>query len=356
MRYADLFCGAGGVACGLARAGWDCVGAFDCDAHALSVYGLNFPGHPTHQVDLADPLPEPLVASLRRELAEGAVWASSPCTDFSTANAAPRDRSSLTATLARHVLDISPAWFLFENVPRARKSAEFAELVRSLEAGGYAVEHRVVSALGAGVPQTRRRLFLIAARGAERAARVALERFEELCSGEAATMRQRFDAAGVACPTPYIYIPSCDERRRKSIFTLDGPSPTVRGLVRPFRATYPFPPRDDTHDRALVFASGLEHIAALQCFPTDFRWCGGKTAMAKCIGNAVPPPMAERLARAVSDHAPRPSSRAAASHESRWPSRASRCDASGSTASDSATPCITLARESRTPRRTRRTT
>lgn len=304
MKYVDLFCGAGGASCGLARAGWQCVGAVDCDAHSLSVYELNFPTHPTHRLDLSQPLPADLVAQWRGALGEdGVVWASSPCTDFSTANAAPRDRSRLTATLARHIADVSPAWVLFENVPRAQKSAEFAEMVQALTYSGYAVAHRVVSTSGAGLPQNRKRLFLVASRGGGDAEGV-LQRFAEHCAAPPPTMRQCFDQAAVACPTPYIYIPSCDERHRKSVFTLDGPSPTVRCYLRPMRSTYPFPPRDDTHDPTQIFAAAPEHISALQGFPRDFLWCGSKTARARCIGNAVPPPMAERLGRAVTTRPP----------------------------------------------------
>ena len=301
MRYVDLFCGAGGASCGLTRAGWENVGAADWDAHALSVYALNFPDHSVHRLDLAQPLPADLVAQWRAALGDdGAVWASSPCTDFSTANLHPSgERSSLTAALAQHVLALAPRWFLFENVPRARNSAEFAALREALGAAGYATTHAVVTATGAGMAQTRKRLFLVASRDGGCADEV-LARFVASCEQhDAGTMRACFADAGVACPAPFVYLPSCNERYRKSVFTLDGPGPTVRGYLRPFRATYPFPPRDDTHDATQVFPATLEHIAALQGFPPHFRWCGSKTARAKCIGNAVPPPLAERLARAV---------------------------------------------------------
>ena len=59
--------------------------------------------------------------------------------------------------------------------------------------------------------------------------------------------RECFRDAGVACPAPFIYLPSCDERRRKSIYALTDAAPTIRGYVRPLRATYPFTPRDATH-------------------------------------------------------------------------------------------------------------
>ena len=310
MKYVELFCGAGGTSCGLVDAGWECVGAADLDRNALATYARNFPTHPVHALDLSQPLDASLASEWRAQLAHGAVVASSPCTDFSTANAAPRERSLLTATLAQHVASLRPAWVLFENVPRARHSAEFATFVDALRADGYAVAHGVVRALDAGLAQTRTRLFLFAARDEERL-RTAWERFhdglvsEGKARGRAMSMGECFAAAGVPCPTRYIYLPSCDEKRRKSIFSLDGPAPTIRCYLRPFRATYPFPPRDDTHDASQVFAATPEHTAALQGFPPDFAWEGSKTARARCIGNAVPPPLARRAASAITS-APEP--------------------------------------------------
>ena len=304
MKYVELFCGAGGTSCGLTEAGWECVGAVDLDATARATYARNFPAHPLHALDLAQPLDADLARRWRAELAQGALVASSPCTDFSTANASPRDRSSLTATLAEHVVALQPAWVVFENVPRARNSAEFSHFLNELIDHGYTVAHGVVSALDAGLAQTRKRLFLFAAKH-EEAVRVAWRTFsdglaaEGVARGRAVTMRECFASAGVACPTPFVYLPSCDEKRRKSIYSLDGPAPTVRGYLRPLRATYPFPPRDDARDPAQIFAATPEHTSALQGFPPDFCWVGSKTARARCIGNAVPPPLARRAASAI---------------------------------------------------------
>jgi DNA (cytosine-5)-methyltransferase 1 len=300
MRYVDLFCGAGGASCGLTRAGWENVGAVDWDERALAVYARNFPTHPVHRLDLSERLPDSLVETWK---GTDVVWASSPCTDFSTANGGDKrrtDRSSLTATLAQHVLDLAPDWVCFENVPRARTQPEFAHLVDTLAAAGYRGASAVVHAVHAGLPQTRKRLFFVATRLALDPEAVLRRFTASLTSSRPRTMRECFVDAGVACPTDFIYLPSCDERRRKSVFTLDGPGPTIRGYLRPFRTTYPFPPRDDTHDPHQVFAATPAHTAALQGFPPTFVWTGiSKTAAARAIGNAVPPPLAHLLARAI---------------------------------------------------------
>tara|TARA_B110000046_G_scaffold88637_4_gene96690 strand:- start:215 stop:1144 length:930 start_codon:yes stop_codon:yes gene_type:complete len=305
MRYVDLFCGAGGTSCGLAQAGWECVGAVDADAHALATYALNFPSHPTVRHDLALPLDAALVAAWRLHAGDDGVLAgSSPCTDFSSANPAPRDRAQLTVAFAEHAVRLRPAWVLFENVPRARHFTEFRMLVEALGAAGYGVHHGIVNALGAGVAQTRRRLILVAARGDQGgdggAARAVWERFAASLTAAPPSMAQCFAASALPCPVPYLYLQSCNEKWRKSIFSVDGPAPTVRCIIRPFRATYTFTPRDDCHDASQIFSATVAHLAALQGFPPTFRWdVGGKTAAARAVGNAVPPPLASRLAEAV---------------------------------------------------------
>jgi DNA (cytosine-5)-methyltransferase 1 len=42
--------------------------------------------------------------------------------------------------------------------------------------------------------------------------------------------------------------------------------------------------------------------ARLQTFPDDFKWCGNKMEIATQIGNAVPPVLAEVIARSVAEH------------------------------------------------------
>lgn len=294
MRYVELFCGAGGTSCGLAQAGWTCVAAVDYSATALETYAANFPTHPTHQLDLSAPLDDALVEAWR---GVDAVVASSPCTDFSTANRAPRDRGRLTAQLAHHVARLRPSWVVFENVPRAASSAEYAELCSSLRADGFHLADAVVHCIRAGLAQNRRRLILLADREGRSAEALRLLQ-QSLCKAPV-TIREALERGGADCPRPFIFLTSCNEKRRKSIYSVDGPAPTIRGQVRPLRATYPFPPRDECTDPANIFAATVEHNAALQGFPASYQWTGGKTARALAIGNAVPPPVATLVGRAV---------------------------------------------------------
>lgn len=298
MRYVEMFCGAGGTSSGMREAGWECIGAADWDEGALATYAANF-DHPCHKMDLSLPLDDKM-CEMWKGVKEGALVASSPCTDFSTANSKRGEEAAgLTETLASHVKKLAPKWFLFENVPRAEKSSQFLSLLSSLREMGYEERHGVVCALGAGVPQKRKRLLMIACREKGKA-EAAWKKFESSLCEDAPSMRSAFLEKGVEFGSDFIYIPSCDEKRRKSVFSIDGHSPTIRNYVRPFRSTYPFPPRDDTKDPNLVFAATVAHTSAIQGFPSSHVWKGSKTKVARWIGNAVPPPLAKKWGEAVS--------------------------------------------------------
>ena len=309
IPYIDLFCGCGGASVGLARAGWHCVGAVDVSERALEIYKANFPRHTTHQLDLSVPLPFDLVTQWRARLREGVVWASSPCTGFSLATRQPRcGTRSLTLAVADHVATLRPRVLLFENVPRARKCDEFVALVDALRSTGYAVAHQIVDIFASlGLAQTRKRLVLVAFRIDDVDTRETAEAELQvrLCkafvpSRAGGTMRACFMKAGVAVSRDFVYFQTPDEKNKRSIYSLDEPAPTIRGCIRPFRATYAFTARDASHKAACIFAAECPHMAALQGFPSEYTWIGSKTAIAKSIGNAVPPPLASALAELVS--------------------------------------------------------
>ena len=86
---------------------------------------------------------------------------------------------------------------------------------------------------------------------------------------------------------------------RRGVFSIDEPSPTIRGVNRPIPPGYAGHPGDSApieHARPLTTAER----AAVQTFPADYEFCGPATAREQMIGNAVPPRLAEYVANAVS--------------------------------------------------------
>lgn len=90
-----------------------------------------------------------------------------PCQDFSTAGRrAGMDGASggLIYWYAGILGTVRPRWFLFENVPgilSANSGLAFAKLLETVEKCGYQVVWRVLDARHFGIPQSRRRLYLI---------------------------------------------------------------------------------------------------------------------------------------------------------------------------------------------------
>lgn len=90
-----------------------------------------------------------------------------PCQGFSIAGkrgGLADIRSGLAMHLVRLVAEIKPRWFLWENVPGAFSTAagrDFGTFIRALDGVGYHLAWRVLDAQFFGVPQRRRRVFLV---------------------------------------------------------------------------------------------------------------------------------------------------------------------------------------------------
>lgn len=96
------------------------------------------------------------------------ICAGVPCQDVSIAGkrAGLRgSRTSLFFDFARLLQDLRPEWFIFENVPgllTSNKGRDFAEVLQVLmEECGYGLSWRVLNSQFFGVPQRRRRLFIV---------------------------------------------------------------------------------------------------------------------------------------------------------------------------------------------------
>jgi DNA (cytosine-5)-methyltransferase 1 len=168
----DLFAGAGGLSLGFEQAGFDVVASVEIDPIHSAVHHHNFPRAKaicTSVVGLSG-------AELRRLAGLGAadidvVCGGAPCQGFSTIGKRALDdpRNSLVHHYCRLVRELQPKYAMFENVRGLTQGAHRAfldELIEALEASGYQVlkPYRVLNAADHGVPQDRKRLFLIAAR------------------------------------------------------------------------------------------------------------------------------------------------------------------------------------------------
>lgn len=110
-----------------------------------------------------------------------------PCQDFSIAGkraGLSGERSRLAKDFVRLLHEIHPKWFVWENVPGAFSTncgRDFGTFIRTLDDSGFGLAWRVLDAACFGVPQRRRRIFLVGYFGDWRPAAAVLFERESLC-------------------------------------------------------------------------------------------------------------------------------------------------------------------------------
>lgn len=158
----DLFCGAGGSSWGAREAGVEIVAAFDIWPLAGKTHDANFP----EAEFIPGRLEESNVKALVKRLGPiDLILASPECTNHSPAkgNKLRCEQSKDTAfQVVRFAEAFDPRWLIVENVVNMRRWSRYAEFKFALEKLGYKLREQVLNSAHFGVPQSRRRLFLIA--------------------------------------------------------------------------------------------------------------------------------------------------------------------------------------------------
>ncbi len=161
----DLFCGAGGSSQGAVQAGAVLVGAIDAWDLATATLKSNHPGATVLTQRLGpDSRPEKTLLKRGVQL----LLASPECTNHSIAKGnAPRSEESRRSAnyIFNYIEDLEPKWVVLENVMQMRDWHGYDPLIGRLQEMGYGVTPQVIDSADFGVPQTRRRLFLLCRRG-----------------------------------------------------------------------------------------------------------------------------------------------------------------------------------------------
>ncbi len=167
----DLFAGAGGMSLGFEQAGFDVRAAVEIDPIHACIHHFNFP--------LCHVLPQS-VRGLNGEYIRrkaniagrvAVVCGGAPCQGFSLIGKRVLEdpRNSLVLDFVRIVSELDADYFVFENVKGLtvgdhRKFLD--ELIQEFESNGYSIRlpWLVLNAVAYGVPQDRKRLFLLGAK------------------------------------------------------------------------------------------------------------------------------------------------------------------------------------------------
>ncbi len=288
MRVIDLFCGCGGMSLGFQNVGFDVVAAFDNWQPAIDIYQKNFQ-HPIYKKDLST---EDIVPELR-ELAPDMIIGGPPCQDFSIAGKREfrGKRANLTLKFGQIVSEVHPQWFVMENVYNIEKSPIFEEVLAIFKSAGYGVTKHVWDASYMGVPQMRRRYFVVGKLGEKDD--FLLEKMLIGLSKERMTVRKYFKDKPIGAD--YIYQHPRTYKRR-AIFSIDEPLSTIRSVNRPIPSNYVIHPADKTSDLSKVHVLTTKERSYIQSFPESFEFVGTTSSIEQAIGNAVPVKMAEYVA------------------------------------------------------------
>ncbi|MDO9315390.1 MAG: DNA cytosine methyltransferase [Burkholderiaceae bacterium] len=165
IEVVDLFCGAGGLSCGLKKAGVRVVAGIDVDATCKYPYEANHPGAKFLLQDVTTLTGADLKA-LWSPTSVRLLAGCAPCQPFSsyanTKVAAENDKWGLLYQFGRLVAETKPDLVTMENVPGLAAQAPFKAFLRILKAAGYNIQYAVLNAADYGAPQQRKRLVLLA--------------------------------------------------------------------------------------------------------------------------------------------------------------------------------------------------
>ena len=156
-----MFSGGGGSSWGASKAGVKIVAAFDCCRLAAKTHKANFPKTKFFRGRLEKRNLKKLKGHLGRI---DLILASPECTSHSPAKGnKPRcEKSKRTAfQVIRFAKTFKPRWIVIENVVSMRQWSRYSEFKKKLEDQGYYIREQILNSMHFGVPQSRRRLFLM---------------------------------------------------------------------------------------------------------------------------------------------------------------------------------------------------
>jgi DNA (cytosine-5)-methyltransferase 1 len=330
LKAIDFFCGAGGVTCGFKQAGIEVLGGIDIDEKCKDTYEKN---------NLAKFLNVDISKLEKKELSrffkikknqDDLIFVGcSPCQYYSKiqTNKTKAEKTRLLLSDFQEFVDYyNPGFIFIENVPGLDKKegSPLSNFKEFLEEKGYVFDDKVVNAKYYGVPQNRSRYILVASRIREKISIPAEDRKNIKTVKHVIGNYKVFPAidAGHKDKTEFIHSSAAltqknIERIRKTPknggdrrawkdtelqldcykkhnghtdfygrMTWDKPSPAITTRFVSFsNGRYGHPEQD----RAISLREG----ATLQSFPLDYNfYSDSQGAIAKMIGNAVPPELA----------------------------------------------------------------
>ena len=316
----SLFSGAGGLDLGFREAGFSIAIAFDSSDAAIRSHARNFPETAGVLADLAKLKADGVAARVANTVAAGeriGVIGGPPCQGFSRANTEstsddPRNElPTLYVDIVRRLqASYLVEFFVFENVLGIRDkkhAARYRDLVDGLAGLGFDITEKELCALDFGVPQNRRRIVLSGLRQGQGYTKVqpikraGLRTVREAIGGLKPPVFFRRDLNPAEIP---VHPNHWTMQPRSPRFTSPlAPSSDARSFKK-LIWNEPSPTIAFGHREIHVHPNGRRRLSIheamrLQGFPSAFVLEGNLSEQVEQISNAVPPPLARRLALAV---------------------------------------------------------
>lgn len=347
FRILDLFSGAGGFSAGLHfLPAFETVVANDFMEDALRTLAFNNPSVAAIYGDICESEVKKEIIETSRQRGVNMIIGGPPCQGFSNKGkklGLADPRNFLFREYLEIVQKLQPEVFVIENVKAMSTSTDgwfMKEILREIEKLGYVSSHGVLTASDFGVPQTRQRTFIIAAKDrfvslpkGDPTPRVTVRdaisdlaflkagegeeiqayrsspssNYQRLMRGDSAELfnHKATNHAEIALKKLRLIPPEGGKadlppelHGRQKFKTTWGrlkwnePSPTIdTRFDTPSNGTNSHPELD----RSIT----PREAARLQSFPDWYRFLGSKTAIGKQIGNAVPPLLAKAIGEAI---------------------------------------------------------
>lgn len=340
-NFISMFSGAGGLDLGFERAGWSRLLANDIDRDSAATLRNNTKKALRESVIEAD-IRSLSVADIKARAGDfgsgslTAIVGGPPCQSWSSAGhqlGMKDDRGQLFLDFIQLANRLDPRFIVMENVrgmltargPDGEPGSALGMIREDLRQEGWQTTVSLLNAADYGVPQRRVRLFIVAYREGDRptfpiathskvpdasmqrwvSLRAALSKVRSITDDEvirpseklADELRDIKPGSGVKSPgKPETTRPGGHWGYKQGAFVAD--------LNQPARTVTASTAQDWIIDPKY----GLRRLsprecAAIQTFPSQWKWVGGRASVYRQIGNAVPPKLAEALARSIAEQA-----------------------------------------------------
>ena len=341
IEVVDLFCGIGGLSYGMKSKGLKIKAGFDLDWTCLYAYEVNneatFISKDIRTVQKED------IISFYSKKSIKVLAGCAPCQPFSSYAFKNKNKDekkyNLLYEFGRLVKDIQPDIVTMENVPAIasfKLQSVLGDFVRTLELEGYYVSYQVVYCPDYGIPQTRKRLVLLASKLGEIELIPPTHRKDNYVTVRDVISNLPPLQAGEECPTDKLHrcralsalnmrrmeatpyggswrdwpeelLLNCHKKEGGKSFgsvygrmTWEEPAPTMTTLCTGIgngRFGHP------VQNRAI----SAREAALFQTFPTTYKFFSNEqekslTKASRYIGNAVPPRLGEVIAESIKKH------------------------------------------------------